>query len=63
MDLKVVYTSADVNEASLVRSLLDSNGIKTFLKDANIVRMSPFNPQAYGEIKILIYSIVIVGGY
>jgi len=50
----IVYTSANVLEASLVKGLLESNGVSIFIYDDNISRLNPFYTSAVGGVKLVV---------
>jgi hypothetical protein len=47
-----VYTCTYPHEASLIRSLLEANGIKCFVPDENTVNVNPFYSLAIGGLRI-----------
>ncbi|MBN1383924.1 MAG: DUF2007 domain-containing protein [Elusimicrobia bacterium] len=54
MKRSVVFTTANVMEADLIKGLLESNGLEVFLYDSNISRMYPLSTQIFGAIKLAV---------
>lgn len=55
MDSKnVVFKTLSFMEATLIKSLLEGNGIDVYLYDENISRLNPFYSSAVGGIKLLV---------
>lgn len=50
----VVFTSSNVYEAHLVKSLLEGSGIKVVLFDAEMSTLNPFFTNAVGGIKLAV---------
>jgi hypothetical protein len=50
----IVFTSLNIMEANLVKSLLESNNIQVFVIDENISRINPFYTSAVGGIKLVV---------
>jgi hypothetical protein len=44
-----------VADAELLKAKLESEGIKVFLKDANILQADPFIASAIGGVKVMVY--------
>ncbi len=52
--MKIVFLTANWVEAQLVNGLLESNGLKPFLLDAELSRVDPFYTSAIGNIKVAV---------
>lgn len=55
MDKKnIVFTTNNLMEANLIKSLLESNEIDVFMLDENISRINPFYSHVVGGIKLAV---------
>src|SRR5579871_2287894 len=52
----LVFISAQIMDVQMARSLLESEGIKSYVFDDNVVRLNPFYAQAVGGIKLFVAS-------
>lgn len=50
----VIFRSANLAEAEVVKALLESNGIRVFLHDEHVSRLNPFYTLAVGGIKLAV---------
>jgi hypothetical protein len=50
----LIFVSAKIMDIHMVKGLLDSEGIKAFVFDDNILRVDPFLTQAVGGIKLFV---------
>jgi hypothetical protein len=50
----VVFTTSNILEAQLVKSLLEGNGVTVFLVDGQFPAMNPFYTNAIGGIKLAV---------
>ena len=48
----IVFSTLDLMEATLMKSLLEANGIDVFLIDENISRLKPIYSWAVGGVKL-----------
>lgn len=50
----IVFTTLDLMEANLVKSLLEANEIVVFMYDENILSINPLYSSAIGGIKLVV---------
>src|SRR5689334_10904432 len=55
-DPSLLFVSAQIMDVQMVRGLLESEGIESFMFDDNILRIQPFLSQAVGGVKLFVRS-------